>query len=160
VPKNAVKSISFLKSTQKKQYFTVQMDIDHKEPATFWMRMLAHNIDLLPVLLPLFALQAYFDSPKWILYMLPAWYITYHLVCEIIWSKTLGKHILKLIPMTKEGIVASKFQLALRNIYKLLSISLLFLGYTLILFHPKKRGLHDILSGCSVFVNIDEKQFR
>lgn len=134
------------------------MEENHKEPASFWMRMLAHNIDLLPVLLPLLALQAWFDSPKWMIYLLPFWYITYHLACETIWRKTIGKHFLKITPMTSQGSEASTFQLAMRNIYKVFSIGLIFLGYTLILFHPQKRGLHDILSGCSVFRNIDEKQ--
>jgi len=63
---------------------------------------------------------------------------------------TLGKTSVGLIVTSTEGRKITFLNALERNICKSFSALILGLGFLMILFTPKKQGLHDILSGCLV----------
>lgn len=122
------------------------------EYAGFSKRLLAHNIDLLP-LLGLFYLCAYLlprSSWDWLVIVLI--YIGYHSIFE--WSKwkaTPGKRWSQLMVVTgASNHPNSMLKIVLRNGLKIISLLAFFSGFIMILFHPKKQSLHDLISGTSV----------
>jgi uncharacterized RDD family membrane protein YckC len=117
----------------------------------FWPRMLAHNIDLL-CLLPFFYGIRLLITPHWgMAVACTAIYILYHLIFEIgKWQGTPGKRMQRLKVVAVSGISPTIRQIALRNIAKLLSAGLLFLGFAMIGTTKKHQGLHDKLANTVV----------
>lgn len=116
----------------------------------FYKRLLAHNIDLLPVL-GLFYLTSLLASKEydWILFILI--YLSYNSTLEA--SKlqaTLGKKWTKIKVVNEEGTKASVMQIILRNFLKILSLLLVFGGFFLIFFNKKRKALHDYITGTLV----------
>ena len=124
------------------------------EYAPLWSRVLAHNIDLLILLLPaygssIFITENHFFYPLWTIL-----YLIYHCGMEIgPWQGSIGKKALKIRVLTDEYAPQSLKKTLIRNFGKILSILLLFSGVLMISFNPKKQGLHDKLARSVLTIN-------
>lgn len=119
--------------------------------AGFSARILAHNIDLI-ILLPFFYLIGFFVGNNFLLAGLCfALYVVYHSVFEMTnWKGTPGKKLQKMRVTDPNGSELSVFKVFGRNLAKFLSAILLFLGFAMISWHPKRQGLHDRIAGSIV----------
>ncbi len=118
----------------------------------FYPRMLAHNIDLL-ILLPFFYLISYFIPQNALLFSLCSLlYIIYHSIFEASgWKGSFGKKLQRIRVESGTGQKKLAFiQVLLRNAFKVLSTALFFSGFIMVIFDPKKRGLHDRMAGTVV----------
>lgn len=119
--------------------------------AGFYQRLLAHNIDLIPILLLLYTASLLIPrtSNDWLIFLLI--YLAYHTAFELSdWKATPGKKCVKIsvhAVKIQQGAVA---WIILRNLSKILSLLLLFGGFVMILLNKKKRGLHDFIGGTVV----------
>lgn len=126
--------------------------------APFSTRLLAHNLDLLVLLIPAYGLS-YLIPDDLILYItLFIIYILYNSILEAgDWQGTLGK---KAVNIQVTGTVNNEKSLKrslIRNLMKFLSLSLLFSGFIMISFNRKNQALHDKISG-SVVIFSREKE--
>ncbi len=117
----------------------------------FSARMLAHNIDLI-ILLPFFYLLGYFIENNWMLF---TWcfvlYVFYHSVFELTkWKATPGKKLQHIRVCHESGADLGMGQVFLRNAFKLISALILFIGFVMIAWDPKRRALHDRIVGAVV----------
>lgn len=118
--------------------------------AGFSQRLLAHNIDLIPILLLLYA--STFVIPRvgydWLIFL--SIYLTYHIGFELsIWNATPGKKWARIHVETEKN-EKHIIRLILRNLTKILSLILFFGGFILIIFSDRKKALHDYLAGTVV----------
>lgn len=115
--------------------------------ARFSQRLLAHNIDLLPYLLLLYALSSLIPKTSWDYVFFGIIYLGYQVGFEISpYQATPGKKWVKIRIVSDEGSITFS-QSLLRNSAKFLSLLLFFSGFILILFNARKRALHDYLAG-------------
>jgi uncharacterized RDD family membrane protein YckC len=118
--------------------------------AGFSRRLLAHNIDLLPILILLYGSSLIFSNTgfDWVIYSII--YLGYHTLFELSsWSATPGKRWTK-IHVSSDDLKTTPVKIIIRNLSKILSLLLLFSGFIMIIFHPKQKGLHDYLAGTLV----------
>ncbi|MEP1094056.1 MAG: RDD family protein [Cyclobacteriaceae bacterium] len=118
--------------------------------AGFSQRLLAHNVDLLPILLLLYG--STFVFPKigfdWLIFLLI--YLTYNIAFELSgWQATPGKRWAK-IHVQVDGDRWHPYRIILRNLLKIFSLLIFFLGFALIIFNSRRKGLHDYLAGTVV----------
>jgi len=118
--------------------------------ARFSQRLMAHNIDLLPILLLLYG--STFILPKigidWLFFLLI--YLTYNIAFELSgWQATPGKRWTK-IHVQIDGDRRQPHRIILRNVLKIFSLLIFFLGFVLIIFNSRRKGLHDYLAGTVV----------
>lgn len=135
------------------QHTNTPKDSDHDEVifAGFWPRLMAHNIDLI-ILLPVFYLLSVFIKENSALYLVCGFLTLLYEVGFISssWAATPGKRIMKIrVTNARIGVIGWPRSLA-RSLIKVLSIATLFIGYAVIAFHPKKKGLHDLIVHSSV----------
>lgn len=118
--------------------------------ATFWQRLLAHNIDLI-FLLILFYLSTLIPIAGYDYLIMPFIYVFYCSLFELsVWEATPGKKWTKL-KVTYINEKNNHILLTIvRNACKLLSLLLLFGGFAMISFNRKKQGLHDVIAGTVV----------
>lgn len=118
--------------------------------ATFWQRLLAHNIDLifLLILFYLFSLIPYFGFDTLLFFLI---YLLYHFIFELSsWRATPGKKWLKLAVYNEGRRFESVTAILLRNVCKLISLLIFFGGFAMINFNRKKQSLHDYIAGTVV----------
>lgn len=117
--------------------------------ASFSQRLLAHNIDLIPIL-GLFYLTTLLPSSEVDLILLGSIYILYHVGFEMshlratpgkLWTKQQVHNI-----STKPEVIS----ILIRNILKPFSLLLFFGGFAMINFNKKKQSLHDFIAGTVV----------
>lgn len=118
--------------------------------AGFSQRLLAHNIDLLPILLILYG--STFIFPKvgldWLIFLVI--YLGYNIGFELSsWRATPGKRWSK-IHVEPDNQKNSPIRIIFRNLLKVVSLLLFFLGFAMIIFNIKRKGLHDYLAGTVV----------
>ncbi len=122
----------------------------HTTYASFWQRLLAHNIDLL-FLLGFFYLYSLlpiilYDSLVFFLI-----YLVYHCAFELTpWRATPGKRLLKLNVTLVKNQRNKLVAIVLRNTLKVLSLGIVFIGFAMINFNLKKQSLHDLIAGTVV----------
>ena len=111
----------------------------------FWPRLGAFILDLLALSGANNILMALWDkSPAGTFWLLLA---LYFLVMTGIWGQTLGKMVLGIKVVTREGERVPWGNVFLREIIgKFVSFLLLGFGFFLIAFDPHKQGLHDRLA--------------
>ncbi len=119
--------------------------------AGFSARMLAHNFDLI-ILLPFFYLIGeYVENNFMLVGLCFALYVIYHSVFEMTkWRGTPGKKLQKMKVTDAEGQELSVLRVFGRNILKILSALIVFIGFAMISWDPKRQGLHDRLAGSIV----------
>jgi len=139
--------------------------------AGFWLRALAYFLDVVlltvigvaTILLPLFAKGAIPQDNPWFLFGAPSRQIVaIQLLIYMLswlyfasfesssWQATPGKRMVGLVVTDIEGRRITFARASGRFFGKFISQFLLFLGYVLAGFTPKKQALHDILAKCLV----------
>jgi len=117
--------------------------------ASFYQRLLAHNIDLVPVL-GLFYLTTFLTDLKSDMITMGGVYVLYNTFFELSGlSATPGKKWSK-ISVANDSSRSRVLNVILRNFLKPLSLMLFFSGFVMIFFHSKRQGLHDYISGTIV----------
>lgn len=124
--------------------------------AGFWSRLLAHNIDLLPILLLYYLVSFIVPRSDYDYLFIAGIYFSYHILFELSpLQATPGKKWAKIKVVNNKGQRISIFQAVIRNISKILSLLLLFGGFIAILFNNKRKALHDYIGGTLVLFNED-----
>lgn len=139
--------------------------------ASFWKRLLAYTIDLLPITLIVFIMSYFFFGFNEILQMrlsggndidirreflaarnnirdlsLIIW-IVYSLIADASSLQgTLGKKIMKIKVVSEDGARITIRRSMARNLFKLISAIPIYLGFIWILFNKKRRGWHDMVA--------------
>jgi uncharacterized RDD family membrane protein YckC len=116
--------------------------------ASFWQRLLAHNIDLVFLLMVCYPLSLVVKQNLILFPLCFAVYLTFHTAFEMSkWRATPGKKLtqLKVVDMRQPELIW--WRVLLRNFLKLISLGILFGGFTMIHFHRRRQGLHDFLTG-------------
>lgn len=131
------------------------MDRVEGVPAGFWIRLLAWLIDsvllvffqlLLLTLVPGTSIESYYSAdslwtwPDTVMSVIGAAYYT---VGVSVYSTTVGKRILGLYVLRRDGTKVSGLRALVRHLTSWLSAVLLFVGYLMIGLSRDKRGLHD-----------------
>lgn len=128
-------------------------EILHATYAGFWKRMLAHNIDLLPILGISYLISFFIPKTEYDMLFLGITYLAYHVLFEASeWQATPGKRWTGLSVVNKKGRHTHVFQAIIRNAAKPLSLLLFFLGFVMISFNPQRRALHDYIAGTLVLL--------
>lgn len=125
-------------------------DVMEKNYAGFSQRLLAHNIDLLPILALLYGSSFVVSNTgfDWIIYSLI--YLGYHIGFELSnWRATPGKKWAR-IHVASDINELKPIQPFIRNLSKALSLILFFSGFVFIIFNERRKGLHDYLGGTVV----------
>ncbi|WP_421764315.1 RDD family protein [Ekhidna sp.] len=130
------------------------IDINTKY-AGFWPRLLAHNIDLLPILLLFYLFSFIVPRTDFDYLMIGSIYFGYHILFEWMWQATPGKRWAKIKVKTAQNDRVHFFQCVLRNLAKIISLIIFFGGFVMIFFNRQKRGLHDIIGGTLVLFDED-----
>lgn len=129
-------------------WFTKIKGLKEKEVryAGFSRRLLAHNIDLIPMLLFLYLVSLIIPNTGFDWLFFSVIYLLYNGIFETSGLQgTPGKKWSKIRVVSDRGPL-SFFQSLVRNSCKFLSLILFFGGFILILFDHKKKGLHDYLA--------------
>ena len=132
-------------------------------PAGFWIRLLAWFIDtivlagvhlILLTIMPGTSIEQYYaDESLWttadsVMIILSAAYYT---VGVSVFSTTLGKRVLGLYVLRRDGTRVNGLRAFARHVASGISALLLFIGYLMIGFSQDKRGLHDHICDTAVF---------
>ena len=118
--------------------------------ASFWQRLLAHNIDLL-FLLTLFYLVSLIPYSGYDTLLFFLIYISYYSGFELSpWRATPGKKWTKLKIHNSDNRFKTFLAIFLRNSCKVISLLIFFLGFVMISFNRKKQSLHDFIAGTVV----------
>ncbi|WP_436515128.1 RDD family protein [Ekhidna sp. To15] len=124
--------------------------------AGFWPRLLAHNIDLLPLLLLYYLASLVIPRSNYDYLFIAGIYFSYHIFFELSsMQATPGKKWAKIKVTNNESGHATIAQAVIRNICKIFSLLFFFLGFIAILFNPKRKALHDYIGGTLVIFEED-----
>jgi uncharacterized RDD family membrane protein YckC len=124
--------------------------------ANFWTRLLAHNIDLIPILILLYSISFIAPNNGYDIIIFGAIYLFYYVGFEASkWHATPGKKWAKIKIYNTDGNSVRIHQTFIRNISKIFSLLLFFGGFIMIVFDSKKRGLHDFIGGTIVLFDED-----
>jgi len=117
--------------------------------ASFSQRLLAHNIDLVPIL-ALFYLTTIFPRTDFDLYIIGFIYTVYNTAFELSPMKgTPGKRWIKL-KIASISSDALPMKIILRNCLKPISLVFFFAGFFMIQLTKRKQGFHDYIAGTIV----------
>ncbi len=123
--------------------------------AGLWSRLMAHNIDLI-ILLPGYYVISFFISSNPLLFALClVLSLTYEVLLISFKGGTLGKRMLKLKVVNKEGNQLTLQHSLLRSVSKLLGAGTFFIGFAIIELNQQKKSLHDMLSRTFVIISSD-----
>lgn len=129
------------------------------QAASFNQRLLAQSVDLTILFPGLLILDLYWSRQPLLFWLLCA--LGYHVYAIVFensrWRGTPGKKILQLEIIGLEGGELSLGKILIRHLLKWLSLALLFAGFFMIYFHPKKQSLHDFMTGTLVVSKINSK---
>ncbi|MEO9870406.1 RDD family protein [Ekhidna sp.] len=124
--------------------------------ATFWQRLLAHNIDLLPILGIYYLISIIISYAGFDIIIMGSVYILYHALFEVSkWQATPGKKWARLKVSDENQNHIILFKSVIRNLTKILSLILFFGGFIMILFNKRRKGLHDYIGGTLVLFKED-----
>jgi len=119
--------------------------------AGFWPRLLAHNIDLLPILFLFYGVSFIVPRSHYDYLIIGAIYFGYHILFEASSMRgTPGKRWVKIHVTSVGGHSPQVIQSTIRNLSKLLSLLFFFGGFMMIFFNTERRALHDYIGGTVV----------
>ena len=131
------------------------MTPNDRKYAGFSQRLLAHNIDLLPILLLLYGTSYLIPNSDWDWIWYSLVYFIYHIGFELsTWKATPGKRWCK-IHIHHEKKQQTTFRSIVRNLSKVVSLMLFFGGFIMILLNERKKAFHDYLAGTLVLFDED-----
>ncbi len=126
-----------------------------KRFASFSQRLLAHNIDLIPILM-LFYLSTLLPSTGFDYLIWLGIYLGYHTIFELSnWKGSPGKKWSKLKVINSSKKLPDELAIPIRNFSKIFSLLLFFGGFAMITFHSRRQGLHDYIAGTTVIFDGD-----
>ncbi len=132
------------------------MEVINHKYAGFWSRLLAHNIDLLPILLLYYLVSLIIPKSDYDYLFIAGIYFTYHIVFELSpMQATPGKKWAKLKVTNNSAQQLNILQAVVRNFCKIFSLLLFFSGFVAILFNSKRKALHDYMGGTLVLFDED-----
>lgn len=124
--------------------------------AGFWPRLLAHNIDLLPILLLYYLASLIIPKSDYDYVFIGGIYLAYHIIFELSpMQGTPGKRWAKIKVTNNQDSPVNFPQAVVRNFSKILSLLIFFLGFVAIFFNPKRKALHDYIGGTLVLFDED-----
>ena len=127
----------------------------HIRYAGFWPRLLAHNIDLLPIL-GLFYVSTFLPFEEFGIPILGAIYLGYHMLFELrTGGATPGKRLVKIKTVCIRPNSPKVLAITVRNVFKFVSLGLFFAGFIMIFFNPRRQALHDYIGGTVVLFEED-----
>lgn len=122
----------------------------------FWARLLAHNIDLLPILLLFYGASFLVPNSNYDYILIAGIYFLYHVGFESSsMQATPGKRWTKIKVTDSNGEHPSLINTVIRNIAKFVSLLIFFGGFIAIIFDQKRRALHDYIGGTLVLFDED-----
>ena len=128
----------------------------HLQYAGFWPRLLAHNIDLLPILVLYYLISFILPPSSYDYLFILGIYFVYHIGFELSpLQATPGKKWVKIKVTNDAAQHITSIQAILRNLTKFLSLLLFFGGFIVIIFSPKRKALHDYIGGTLVLFDED-----
>jgi uncharacterized RDD family membrane protein YckC len=116
--------------------------------AGFWMRVGAHILDLLILVIPL-AMLSFLFIFGFIVQIVAIW-LYFALQESSVHQATLGKRALNIYVTDLYGRRLSFGQATGRYFAKIISTLILCIGYIMVAFTEKKQGLHDMIAGTMV----------
>lgn len=122
-------------------------------PAGFWIRLMAYNIDFLFYLLAAVILRWLIDSAPTMYTYLGVFVFCFEV--GFLASKpaaTPGRKMMNLTVLDQSGQKLSVSRIAVRTLFKPISLLLFFGGFAMIAFRADKKGLHDLLSGSATYI--------
>ena len=124
--------------------------------AGFWPRLLAHNIDLLPILLLFYGMSFLISNSDYDYLIISGIYFGYHILFEASnMQATPGKKWAKIHVDVLKPNSPRIMRALIRNFSKILSLLLFFGGFILIFFNSERRALHDYIGGTVVLFDED-----
>ena len=121
--------------------------------AGLWSRLMAHNIDLI-ILLPGFYVISFFITSNSLLFALClVLSILYEVLLTSFKGGTIGKRMVKLKVVNKEGKSLTLQHSLLRSMSKLVGSCTFFIGFAIIELNQQKKSLHDMLSRTFVIIS-------
>ena len=124
--------------------------------AGFWPRLLAHNIDLLPILVLFYGVSFIVPRSDYDYLIISAIYFGYHILFEASsMQATPGKKWTKIHVINAKNGSSNIIQSIIRNLSKILSLLLFFGGFIMIFFNTERRALHDYIGGTVVLFDED-----
>ncbi len=122
-----------------------------KKLAGFWTRIMAQNIDILFPVLVYFTCWMVELTSTTTIYIGIILTILYYIVFEASpLMATPGKLAIGIVVTTKEFDRITLLQSVVRTLGKFISLSLLFIGFSMIEFNPRRKALHDYLANTQV----------
>ncbi|MFY0605994.1 MAG: RDD family protein [Cyclobacteriaceae bacterium] len=122
--------------------------------ATFWNRLMAHNIDL-TVLLPIWLGVSFLIEENATLFVaiLIITYL-YDLICNISpWQGTLGKKMMKMKVIGQNSESLGFGRSIIRSFIKILSLPILYIVILMVIIRKDKSAIHDLVVGSSVIIS-------
>ena len=124
--------------------------------AGFWPRLLAHNIDLLPILVLYYIASLIIPPSDYDYIFMAGIYFSYHILFELSpMQATPGKRWAKIKVVSEREAQITLTQSVARNVFKLLSLILFFGGFFAIFFNSKRKALHDYIGDSLVLFDED-----
>ncbi len=126
-------------------------------PAGFWIRLLAWLIDLMALIATELAIVAVFPGMSFAEYWDGSEFvwtfnhisfflgIAYHTLGVSLFSTTIGKRLLGLYVLRRDGSKISPLRAFCRYLASILSFLILFIGVLIVAFRQDKRALHDMI---------------
>lgn len=132
--------------------------LEGMKTANFWARLNAYNIDLTILLLVLFPIGfAVEDNPLYYVICFSV-VILYHGIFEgTSGGATPGKKLYRLKVVRMDGSAVGIPKSFLRILLKFVSAAIALIGFSMIGFHPKRQGLHDLIVG-TIVLDMTEKK--
>ncbi len=125
--------------------------IDPEQLAGFWVRILAFNTDLIIFLVLGYSAGFFIADNVMFFWVCAAIAFLYDwLFTTSSFRGTPGKRLNKIEVINARGTTLSPGRSFIRTLSKILSFAFLFGGFTMIAFHKRKQGLHDLISGAYV----------
>jgi uncharacterized RDD family membrane protein YckC len=117
--------------------------------AGFWIRVVSWLVDYLIGVMAV-AVARVALGPVGLLLFLPLWLFYGPIMESSAWQGTVGKRVCGLAVTDTHGERITFGRAVVRLLAKVLSLMALGIGFLMIAFQPRKRGLHDILAGTLV----------
>lgn len=119
--------------------------------AGFWPRLMAHNIDLMVLLPNYYLVSLFIESTPLLLAICAAFTYLYDAVASVsVWQGSVGKKLMRLRIVNRQGNRLVLQTGLLRSLAKTVTVLTLFVGYAVIMLHPRNLSIHDIIAGTEV----------
>ncbi|WP_438318986.1 RDD family protein [Sporosarcina sp. FA9] len=126
---------------------------DQLRYAGFWQRAGATLIDIFLWLAFVITVQILFAEEFENVSYVPFLFLNvmyYGLLDSSSWQGTIGKKVMGIVVCDLKGNRISFFRALFRCIFHVFSQIILFIGFIMVAFTPKKQALHDMMTGCIV----------